>query len=56
MSEPIFEPNEEPLDENRVVEGLDDPDLPDDDVLPLPEEEPPAPDGYDEPGGGNIPV
>lgn len=38
MTEPLFEPNEEPLDENRIVEGLDDPDLPDEDPLPLPED------------------
>jgi hypothetical protein len=38
MTEPLFEPNDEPLDENRIVEGLDDDlELLDDDEL-LPEE------------------
>lgn len=38
MTEPLFEPNEEPLDENRIVEGLDDDlELIEDDEL-LPEE------------------
>jgi len=36
MSEPIFEPNEEPIDENRVEEDVDETVRPDDDTQPTP--------------------